>query len=130
MPNAPLALLASVARKVSADTGVRAVARRAPVSWRDDPDGTPYVVVTQVSPLSPSLRGDGDTLREGLSIQASLWETEDNTDDDRLRSIVGALDGTWLDVDARGTVTETLLVPDESTSAVHHAITVRYLVSR
>lgn len=130
MPTAPLAVLAAVARKVTAETGIRAAARRAPLGWRDDPAGAPYVVVTHVTPIAPALRGDGDTLREDLSIQASLWETEQDTADARLVALVAALDGTWLDVDARGTVLETLLVPDEEAAAIHHAVTVRYLVSR
>lgn len=130
MTTAPLALLASVARQVTAASSIRAVARRAPLSWRDGTDPGPYVVVTQVSPLSPSLRGDDATLRSGITVQASLWETEADTDDARLEALVAALDGTWLDLDVRGTVTETLLVPDEEAAAVHHAVTVRYLVSR
>lgn len=130
MPIAPISILASSARKVTATTGLRAVARRAPLDWRDDPTGAPYVVTTQVSPIAPELRGDGSTVRESLSIQASLWETEGDTDDARIAGLVAALDGTWLDVDVRGTVVETVLVPDPDGSAIHHAVTVRYLVSR
>ena len=128
MTTAPLALLASVARKIGTATTLKATARRAPLTWRDGTD--PYVVVTQVTPISPTLRGDGSTLRDRIQIQASLWETEQDTDDGRLVALVDALDGTWIDVDSRGTVVETLLVPDEDTASIHHAVTVRYLVSR
>ncbi len=130
MTTVPLAVLASAARKIQADTGIRAAARRAPLSWRDDPAGAPYVVVTHVAPVAPALRGDGTTIREDLSIQASLWETETNTDDARLVALVAALDGTWLDAEIRGTVLETLLVPDEDAATIHHAVTVRYLAGR
>ncbi len=130
MPTVPLAVLASAARKIQADTGIRAASRRAPLSWRDDPAGGAYIVTTHVSPLAPALRGDGTTIREDLSIQASLWETEGDTDDARLEGLIVALDGTWLDIGIRGTVVETLLVPDEEAAAIHHAVTVRYLVGR
>ena len=127
---APISILASVARHVQATTGIRASARRAPLAWRDGTDPGPYVVVTQVSPFAPALRGDGVTLRDVGTVQASLWEAETAQDDARLESLLDALDGSMIDLDLVGTVLETSLVPDEDTTQVHHALTVRYLVSR
>lgn len=130
MPTAPLEIIAAAARKVTADAGIRAAARRAPLAWRNGTSPGPYVVVTQVSPLAADLRGDDATLRERISIQASLWEAESDTDDARLTALIGALDGTRLDVDVVGRVTETLLVPEEDATIVHHAVTVSYRVAR
>lgn len=130
----PLDLLEAVARRVTAATGIRAVAHRAPLAWRDRSDPGPYAVVTQVSPWSPTLRGDGTTIRDRTVVQVSLWQTAAEaaagTDAGRIASIVAALESTALDLGVVGHAVEAFLVPEPDSDDVHHVVEVAYLAAR
>jgi hypothetical protein len=119
-------LLESVARAVGA-AGIRAVAYRAPLSWRDHSDVGPYVVVTHVSPWAPSVRGDDRTLWAVTSVQASLWVPAGFDAGPLLTALEGALDGVRLDVGVVGRNLEMLEVPEPDSTDRHYAATVSYV---
>lgn len=131
---APLWLLERVAAYVTAETGIRAVARRAPISWREQSDPGRYAVVSQVSPTSPALRGDDRVIREAAQVQVSLWETPAQaaagTDGDVVGGLIDALEGGPVAPGVIGRNVETLIVPEPDSDDVHHVLTVTYLASR
>ena len=120
------ALLESVARKING-AGIRAVARRAPLSWRDHTSPGPYVVVTHVSPWAAALRGDDRTLRAVTSVQASLWVPQGVDPAPLLTTLVGAREGVRIDVDVVGRNLQIVEVPDPDSTDAHYAATVSYV---
>lgn len=75
------------------------VTLRRPASGHYASDG-PHGVVT-LPDASPGLRGDGGTLRDGLRLQLSIWQTIDGEDPavlDALRAAFDRRPWAWLGV--------------------------------
>ena len=124
MPN-PIDLLSAVAVQVEAASGIRAVADRAPVAWRED--GAPFVTVIQPTPFSPALTGAGSVLTDTTTVQVSLWEDRAVEDPTRVDDLVAALDGVRLPGDGvAGRVVGVLRLPDPEADVIQSAIDVRY----
>jgi hypothetical protein len=129
----PRALLEAIAAQVTT-FGIRAVAGRAPLAWRDQSDPGRYAVVTHVAPFAPALRGDAATIRDTTQVDISVWETPaqaaTSTDAGTIGDLVDELEGAANALGIRALSTSTLVIPEPDSDDVHTSITATYVVGR
>lgn len=122
-----LNLLAQVAALAGAASGLEATADRRRLGGI-----LPAVTVSQVTPSTPTLPGDGRLgAAEAIVLQVSVWQTRDDEDDARISSIIAALDGVKPAGGGYAMHVEgTLRLPDPEDDVIQTAISLRYARSR